>query len=209
MSGPAAMQRFAMSLPFKGSRTYLQGPSLVDGLAAVIRQALPEWAGCSGAITFHRFAGRECDVLIAAAGDTATPDDAVADFRFERGDGGELSGWLVETQREVTQRIPYPEEAICAAATIAERSTSLAEDQGFSAMETAVSLTKHQHNRLFPVPGKRWIFTKLEFSRLPEARDIPGMTIVQEANLGNRITKSAFMAGGERIATIFFSAVNA
>ena len=196
------------TLPFKGTRTYLHGTSIIDMLATELEIRFLGVTEQKGEIVFHSFARHQCDLMLPPRGKVVVPpENAVTTFECSIGSEDAVIGWLVETRRLVTSSVPYPEEDIQERSSIIGKMVRLSAPCELDAIETVVALTKHLHNTLFPLDGKKWIFTKLEFDRFLNKEDIPGMEIEVRFNLHNRITKSAVRTIAGEVAQIYFSAV--
>lgn len=195
-----------LELRYKGARRYLQGGDIYHAMVSAFSEAsgLKDYAG---EVVFHRFATRQCD-MYAVQGDEQTemPAGRVCDGNFHTIDG-DWNVWLVETDRPVTDSYDFDEEAICAASAVNEKSIKAGDSQGASPIEAAVALTKHLHNRLFPLTDQRWIFTKFEFLRILQPDDSARLSITLLMNLHNRITKSELRSGEQSVGHIYFSAV--
>lgn len=195
-----------LDLRFKGDRDYLHGTDMYD---AILR-GLIERSGCdeyAGYLSFHQFAKRQCDMYVSRIADkVVVPEERVCEGRFS-GPAGDCSVWLVQTEQPVDRRYPYDEDAICLNAVLRDNAVRLTGVLTFTPIEIIVALTKYLHNRLFPLPNHRWIFGKLEFTRLLFASDSGNIDVILRTNLHNRITKSEVRIHDQSFGHIFFSAV--
>lgn len=191
---------------FKGQRNYLQGGDIFNAVVPAVVEACGE-GSYTGQLAFHRFATKQCDMFVAVADDNiVVPDERVCDGHFHAA-GADWTVWLMETDRAVEGRYAFDEDAICAASAIRDKAVQMTESLDYSPIEIAVALTKHLHNHLYPLVSQRWIFSKLEFSRLLSPEDAAGIQIKLLMNLHNRITKSELRSGDELVGHIYFSAV--
>jgi hypothetical protein len=191
---------------YKGARNYLQGGDIYNAVvAAVIEYYGP--GSYAGQLAFHRFATNQCNLFVVPSDEQPiVPEDRVCDGQF-RGNKGNWTVWLVETDHPVESRYAFDEDEICATSVIGDKTVSATKALDYSPIEVAIALTKHLHNNLFPLDTKRWIFAKLEFSRLFNPDDAGRIQINLLTNLHNRITKSELRSGDELIGYIYFSAV--
>lgn len=193
-------------LSYKGSRNYLQGGDLYNAIASSFSQL---YQGDSKTIQllFHRFARQQCDLYIVGAEEgILRPEECVCDGTVE-GKSGKWIFWLLETGRPVTGRQPFDEDGISRNAIVSDKQVSLEERLEYSPIEIVVALTKHLHNLLYPLAGQRWIFSKLELSRLLAPEDNHRVRVKLLTNLHNRITKSEVWCGVELLGHIYFSAI--
>lgn len=195
-----------LSLCFKGERDYLQGTDLAEAVATLARKELG--AGVSRLqIAMHRFFCVQPDMHWAwldDAGKLERPRTAGADFSVAAG-AQALRGWISESTRKVDRRIDFDEQRITARCRLAGDSIAIEGETGFLPIEVAVSMTKTLHNRRYPAPAGRWIFTKLDLNRLPAPADAARLSIALRDNLHGRLTKSEIRAGGEVLGSIYFS----
>jgi hypothetical protein len=191
---------------YKGGRQYLHGSDIYNAVIPAL-DGLWGKGSYAGQLAFHRFARNQCDLFVAPAEQQAVvPEERVCDGIFHGGSGS-WKIWLMETERPVEGRYTFDEDEICAASAIYDKSVSVTDALDYSPIEVAVALTKHLHNLLFPLEEQRWIFSKLEFSRLLEPEDTNRISIRLLLNLHNRITKSELRSGNELVGHIYFSAV--
>lgn len=138
-----SIQRYPLTLSFKGERDYIQGPDIFD---AVI-QAL-----CAGAettrvaqidVAFHRLARRAVELINDDQGSAMDPV-AICQYSI---DGVRRQAFVVETGTEIVERHPYPEEDIIERMSIDtdQRTCALDIDLPFTDMELWVSMTKALH----------------------------------------------------------------
>jgi hypothetical protein len=193
-----------LSLNLKGQRDYLQGGDLC--------QAVMEFAGCrlDGRVDrlllgVHRFMHRQPDLhWHDGAKSGARPEKAAADFSVSS-QGAAFSGWLVETDRQVTNRIPFDEERITRLCTIRGQAIDISGNSGYLPIEVAVSMTKKLHNLLLPTNDGRWIFAKIDLNRLLREDDASALSVVLMENLYNRLTKSEIHVAGTSVGYMYFS----
>ena len=194
-----------LDLRYKGGRDYLHGTDIYTAIVSMLTARLGT-AEYSGHIIFHQFARQQCEMFVSRADTHLTvPPDRVCDARFS-GANGDWVVWLSETARSVEGRYPYDEDSLCADSVIHGNTVSIGTKVQFRTIEVVVALTKYLHNTLFPLSQQRWIFSKLEFSRLlPDGEEDVKVSVLM--NLHNRITKCEVRLGGEPFGYIYFSAV--
>ena len=194
----------ALSLPFKGERTYLHGTDMYDGtLAALADKAFP----IAGRVRLriNQVTRTAVDLLVSQWGEKVTrPEREAASLVV-----GETAAFLVATDRPVTHRVPYDDAATDAAATIDGDAIRLAAAPRLTSIEALVAITRTLHRTRLPSPGRRWMFTGLDAARPLVAGDAGGATVTLETRLGVALTKSAIVTGsGERLGHIYFSLVD-
>jgi hypothetical protein len=197
-----------LALCYKGDRDYLHGTDIYNAVTEHLAALYPAGDARASYFIFHAFARRACVMFVGGKGDMG---EAKAPPIVEFGmsfDDAEVTGYLIESDQEITCRNPYDEAKIWRTSVVEGQNISVSGDTGFSAIEVAVALTKQLHNMLFPVPQGKWVFTKLELSRLLQNADAIEMEISLKSNFNNRLTKSALNARGKQIGHIYFSLVS-
>ena len=193
-----------LQLCFKGERNYLQCGDLCN---AVMEAVSGSFVGevIRFQLAFHRFIAKQPDmVLLEGDKPSSRPENVAAEFAVS-GSLGKASGWMVETEREVDCRIPFDEQRIAMHCGFGGESVSILGDSGYPPIEVAVSMTKQLHNRMLPSSAGRWIFTRLDVSRLFQSGDATALTISLQENLYGRLTKSEIKVHGTPFGPIFFS----
>src|SRR4051812_16694629 len=109
---------------FKGNRDYLQGGDMCNAIMERVR--LDYGGEISGfKLAFHRFISRQPDVCwVSGKNVSSRPSDLVVDFAVT-GTGGSVSGWLIESDRQVECRIPFDEDRIARLCRISGESISI------------------------------------------------------------------------------------
>jgi hypothetical protein len=194
-----------LALCYKGDRDYLHGTDIYNAVVDHLSMQYPVNEAKAPYFIFHTFIRAECAMFIGAGADRDEVDGPpVVEFGMSFGEK-EVAGYLMETGQKITCRNPYDEDRIGQASIVKEQSVTIFEDTGFSAIEVAVAMTKRLHNALLPAPRGKWVFSKLELSRLLRNEDTIEMAISLKSNLNNRLTKSVLTARGEQIGHIYFS----
>jgi hypothetical protein len=196
-----------LQLCFKGARNYLQGGDLCQAIMQAA-DTLPLGGVVRFQLAFHRFIARQPDLVWLDPEDPAArATDAPTAFTVS-GAGGLVRGQLVESGRAVDCRIPFDEDSIVRHCDISGDVISIGAESGYLPAEVLVSMTKHLHNSLLPAPAGRWIFTRLDVTRLFTDGDATGMSVTLGENLHGRLTKSAIRVRGQPLGHIYFSMVN-
>jgi hypothetical protein len=154
-------------IPFKGSRSYLQGPDLLEALLD-----MAESEGDVGSIRFaaHGFIKQNAVELESRPG-RAEPPASEWPARLQ----AEVSGnWRTYLARPAAapsaERLekPFDEESLWARCTIEGFRIFLAGQSSFAPIETLVSMKKRLMQTLFPQIDRRWIFVRAQLSgRVP------------------------------------------
>jgi hypothetical protein len=194
--------RKPLDLAFKGNRDYVQGPDIYSGIVRALEaERLPF------RLSIHRFAHRQCELVVPPPG-TSAPPDAIAQF-WTMGESGPLYGWVEEGQAEIIRRAPYDEEPIWSRCQRSGKELELTSipPTGYAAIEVLVSLTKRLHLDALPPADVKWVFTQLDMARSLTLADLPRLRIRLDQALGSRFTKSSVFAGPERLGSIHFAGV--
>ena len=145
---------------------------------------------------------------IASLRHNPTFTGSTVDFHVSTGNRTAF-GWLVESERKVDCRVEYEEDTIAEHCSFRNNSASVLRDPGYRPIEIAVSMTKMLHIRFLPSATGRWIFTKLELSRMLEAANAATLRVVIRDKLYGRLTRSEIQTEGGTIGSIYFSLVRA
>jgi hypothetical protein len=192
-----------LELAYKGDRTYLQGPDMVDAVIDCLARVEPQHMHGPVKMMMHEFARNQVDLLYSIGAERC-PKPENARLEFSLGNG--VTGWLVETDRPVTMAQPYPEEVVLAGSKVDGKIITAEHREAFSAIEVIVSMTKRLHQTLFPTQPK-WIVTRLELSNPLERRYPEGLQVELLHVLGSRLTKSVVRSGRADLGHIYFSAI--
>jgi hypothetical protein len=190
-----------MEFGFKGERSYIQGPDLVNGV-------LSHFAGKeiqNVKFSIHGFINTpHCTLSIYAA----DPKNNTGEFRgYLTRDGKKW--WLEITARDqksgVENRSPYDENAIISQCNIEGKQVSLTGRSAYSFMETIVSMTKLLLTELIRPTGGKWIFTAIEIDEYFDLRE--NLSIKLLHNFQNKLVKSEVLSDDVRVGIIYFSLV--
>lgn len=193
----------SLELVYKGDRTYLQGPDMVDAVMDCLARVEPQHVHGPVKMVMHEFARNQVDLLYGIGAERCPrPENARLEFSL----GNDVTGWLRETARPVTTALPYPEEEVLAGSNIDGKIITAVHHEAFSAIEVIVSMTKQLHKTLFPTQPK-WIVTRLELSNPLEQRYPEGFQVELMHVLGSRLTKSSVRSGRADLGHIYFSAI--
>jgi hypothetical protein len=199
------MKQFPLPLPFKGNRTYLHGTDMYDGILAALDT---KSFSIDGPLRFriNRIAQNAVDVLAFEAGETVTrPRNGVASLTI-----GGAAAFLVESDRDIEDRVAYDDNATDANVQISGDSIRLSAAEGLTAIEAIVAITRSLHRTALPSSKKRWMFTGLDLIRPLKPTDASDCTVTIETRLGVSLTKSAIVPSASGpLGHIYFSLVEA
>lgn len=202
--------RVELNIPFKGSRNYIQGPDLVHQAWVAVTDAQGISFGGPARFAFSRQVGVRPLLSFGVPGEMfQRPANAFGTFSLT-GDSGILSGCFLESDRPVTDRVPYDEGHVienCDFDTSAGIAT-LRRPTEFTTLETAVAMTKKLHQAMVPVAGKSWIVVQFQLAGRLCDEDMEGLTIRCLPGLGHRLTKSEMVASSGSLGFLFFSLVD-
>lgn len=200
------MRSISVTYTFKGQRNYFQGGDMYNVICEAASKESAVQLSTPFRLVVHKFTDKHCDMLLSEPGETINkPDHTVAEFTFAS-ERGRVSGWLVESEKNVENRIPYDEAKIERLCSRNGNVTVIDGDSGFTPVEVAISMTKQLHYALYPVKGK-WIFTKIDMNRLFVQEDSTRLKVELKHNLNNRLTKSTISVDGINIGNIYFSLI--
>ncbi|MGH8691142.1 MAG: hypothetical protein ACREUS_08950 [Burkholderiales bacterium] len=196
--------RSRIEFRFKGERTYIQGPDMVDAAMREVMAAQMTARVSNLVFVMNRMTARNLDLIL----DDEAPPEAtpVARLSFEAR-GVTRRGILVERADGPAERLGYDERELRARCRIdaGTRAIVLQGSSPFSAVETLVAMTKALHLALYPDNPGQWLFGQLEAPCWPLVAVGEGVEIRLVQAVGTRLTKSAARLRGETFAWIYFS----
>lgn len=195
---------FELQLPFKGGRSYIQGPDIYNGLCDVLHEkGFAELEKID--LVFHKVATAQLSGRIYV--DEEIPEAAPnVLFRFRSG-GQAVAVLLHEDARPVTLRVPYDEEALIAESAFdaAAKQITVLSQTGFSNIETFVALNKSLLLRCFPEAKGRWLFARLQLAESFRQTCFQQLEVQFLGHSNFRITRSALIGDGKPLGHIYFS----
>ena len=158
-------------------------------------------------MAIHKMAKYSIHLLYSPISDLLkNPDDFIAEFTFFS-ENHEYRAWLIETDIEVTDRIPYPESKIEEKCIMSKEKVKLSGHTGLLPIEELIGMTKILHIEKYPPLDFQWFFSRLDLKE-PLDPDLSGKLEVNlEGIIGNRYTRSIIKSGDEDLGNIFFSRV--
>ena len=195
--------RRRLDFAFKGERSYVQGPDIVDTALRAVLEIRGVGEVTNLVFAINRMTARSLDLVI----DEQEPGDtAVASLGFESRRVKQRAV-LVERPEQASARRPYNEDALRAACQIEvpARTIRLETPSLLTPLEAMVAMTKALHIALFPGKPGQWVFCRLEAPRWPLAVGDRHLAITLAHALGTRLTKSRASLGGELLAWIYFA----
>jgi len=144
-------ENLILDLPFKGSREYLHSTDLYPALMEVARESFGPQAWVHS-LTIRRPFKR----IIQVSFDPV--EVSSGSFRIRNG-GQDVPGWLLETDRLVTRRVPYDTSPLSAAAVSGSGCARILEAlPGFPVLDVLVSLLKLVSDQ---VDRRHWLICQL------------------------------------------------
>jgi len=199
-----------LSLCFKGSRSYVQGTSMLESAMEVIALSAPGIPPKKIDFLINKMTGKSLVFDFWEKGYEAPVNDkTIATCSFSLGDLSH-EGRLVESERNVEQRVPYDESAVTdrCVFSLEERVVSLTETPSdVSPIEILVSMTKALHYQVFEIPSdNQWVFCRWESAIWPLPKDLSGVTLTIDRTVGTRLTRAAVVQNNDLVGRIYFSA---
>lgn len=148
---------------------------------------------------------RQLDLHLFGPGEALEKPDGVMVEAVTKVGGKPVVAWYVESDREVADQRPYPEQEIRSKCEIDGARISLREDTGFEPIEVISSMATHINTLNIPPGDKKWVFTRLDIRRPLRAGDASDIDIEIVKNMNNAMTKSSIVVSGEALGDIFFS----
>ncbi|WP_445571524.1 hypothetical protein [Pseudomonas sp. E102] len=206
------MHSIELSLGFKGKRTYVHGPDMLNATMQSIMDHTPharieKLDFKIGTMTSHLLS---CHWWPRSTPRAPAGKD-IASFTFHL-DGVEHEGRLTQAEGLAEARRAYDESLIESNChySDARHSISLTNmPADFSSIEVLVSLNKALHLKELCLPnGSQWVFCRWESPKWPLSHDLGGVELTIEQTLGTRLSRTRIELGAEQIGTIYFSALN-
>lgn len=192
-----------LSLRFKGSRDYLQGPDIYNETLSWVCANRGEAKEID--IAFHRIARHQLDLVI---GDLPAGLEPIAVCSYTVADRQERV-YLIESDVPVSERYPYPEDEIVCAMTVNAdaRTGRLRGGSSYSDIEVWVAMTKALHQGVFPGLSGKWLFVRGRFAQYYRSHGAEDYELTIKACFNNKLTRSEALVAGKKVGEIFFSVV--
>jgi len=199
---------YEINTKFKGARTYIQGPDILNQVMGVING---RHDGDLANIKFliHQMVNGNLTLELTSE-DNLNPDpDEVAVIRLQA-NGKPLLGRIKRGRGQPLERVPYDELLVTEQCVIdrEKRSITLERDSsGFTPIEILVSMNKALHLAVLEkAKDASWVFCRWEGPEWPLPASLAGVCVSIEQTLGTRLTRSTVKLGGKGIGSIYFSA---
>jgi hypothetical protein len=199
------MKRHHLVFNFKGTRTYIQGPDMVN---SVLETA--SGPGSEGAVRDLKFS---INRMISSNADLEygenLPDDGqlpAASISWSSG-SKQIRGRLLQTADVPTCRQNYDESLVQSACRTdrASKTIVIGADSPFTPIETYVSMTKALHQQVMPDAAGKWVFCRLESPTWPPQGPMAGTCVSLVQAVGTRLTKNRVEKHGKLVCWIYFS----
>lgn len=199
------IKTFDLDIPFRGERSYLQGSSMYTETINALSTLFSHPLKGPFRMAIHKMTNYSCRLLYdPISGIAEKPNQYVAEFSLFSGEDS-IKAWLIETDNEVTRRIPYPEFKIIEKCVLQSDAAILSEPTGLLPIEELIGITKVLHINKYPPIKFQWVFTYLELEQLLEDNLSGKMEVKLSGTIGNRTTRSTINYGGANFGSIFFS----
>lgn len=190
---------------FRGERQYVHGTDMyMDVIKAFGEAGIGPLNDAFSMKILHK-ATRQMDLYLFGPGATLDKPDGVMVEAITKVDGEPAVAWYVESDRDITERKPYPEDEIRSKCVIDGTRITLHEETGFEPIEVISSMATHINTLNIPPGDKKWVFTRLDISRPLRESDAVDLEIDIVKNMNNVMTKASIVSSGETLGNIFFS----
>lgn len=188
---------------FKGTRTYVQGPDILNALVEAL-------AIESRSVDLTMRSLCQTNVVGLAVSDfVSAPSGSIGQFEYEQ--SGETRRFsLLPLSMENETRVEFDETSVLEGCSYIESTKSVTLDQikGLATdIETIVSLNKALHLRAFAGKQIKWLFVRFQANVWPINRSVGQWSIQLKEALGTRLTKSEVYLNEVPVGTIWFSGV--
>jgi hypothetical protein len=192
-----------MQLKFKGLREYVHGTDMFNETLDWLSAEKGEIKDIDFAL--HRVATHQLKVIL---GDVPPEERPVAVCAFTSG-GVRERAYLMETDVDITERYPYPEDEIVSSLAFdtTGRKGVLQGDSGYSDIEIWVAMCKAVHLKTLPQLSGKWLFARARFPRYENHAGAHERTLTIAATFNEKLTRSEVVLDGEKVGEIYFSMV--
>jgi len=187
----------ALSLGFKGERTYIQGGDIYDAVTAGIREV--DESSYVEHLAFRQFARGDCDLVWHKpdAGKRLVGQGKVS-FAGDR-----RPFWIVESSREAVGRRTFDEESIVQPAVSDGQRITLRVRSAYTPIEEIIALTKRLAYELTPDVEGKWVFGQLDL-RSAIADDYQELSIWQKNLIAGKFSVNEIEIDGACVGNIRF-----
>ena len=194
---------YQLDLLFKGSRDYLHGTDIYNKVITILNENNSAISEID--IAFHSLARTQ---LKLTTDQPVVGDSTVATCSFNTSDKRKRV-YIVETDHQVTQRYPYPEDEIVRqmVVNLEEQYGELSGNPPFTDIEIWIAMTKSLHHKVFPQLSGKWLFVRGRFARYTEHSQAMARRISIVSCFNNKLTKSEAILDGCKVGEIYFSIV--
>lgn len=208
LGGGVVVQKFTLDFCFKGNRNYINGTDIYCHISNLISKLYQEIDLKELNMSIQKFSNKNNDITVSDPEENLVyPDGFTARFSINSS-RGKISGFLTETNKEVSCRCAYNEDNIYKQCIVDNHHVNFNGETVYSTIEVVVAMTKYLHMQIFKDECKgKWIFSKLEVNRLFNETDKENLSIELIKNIGYKLTKSQIISNDQVLGYIYFSLV--
>lgn len=194
-----------LDLSFRGSRDYLQGADLYQGMLEVEAANFPP---SPIQIQYHSLLHHQPDLVWSTENLTALRKAPAyrGEARFGTGDQ-QINAVLLESDRPISRRVECNEKEVVASAQVdvPAKTAVLPFPSVGTPMEMVVFLNKQLHFQVLPHVTEKWLFVKLDLKEaLPQTGE-KQLTLILRQILGDRFTRAEILIDDKSFGFITFS----
>ena len=192
-----------MQLKFKGMREYVHGTDMFNETLGWLSAEKGEIEDID--LAFHRVATHQLKAILGGVPQGESPV-AVCAFTSS---GVRERAYLIETDVEITERYPYPEDEIVSSLDFDSmgRKGILLGEARYSDIEVWVAMCKAIHLKAFPQLSGKWLFARARFPRYVNHAGVHERALTIAASFNEKLTRSEVVLDGEKVGEIYFSMV--
>lgn len=169
----------------KSDRNYVRGTDFYDLASVELRKIKNDDGGYISRILFRNITVNLCYLTLSKPAQEVLIGSGV----FSTSDDSEIQFWLVDTGRNITERMPFDESAINKS-TYLDKKKQLAlvlKQEKFSPIENIVTLTKFLNNKLMPDVNGKWLFAQLDLVK-PLSEDTTNISVLLKNAIPGRFS---------------------
>ena len=194
-----------LTFKYKGQRTYVHGTDIYDSILRTVRNYFEAYPlNITG--TFHRPLKANCIFRMYEKQIVLAHGSFYAFFTLGLGSKIYYAA-LSSIGDQISSSYTYDEDKVLEGFSIKDAKINMHVKSTYTYIEQLVAMTKRLHISLYPEVKGRWLFTKIQISKVIDPDLFVGreLTIKSENNFHYKLTKNSIDLDDIPLGTIWFS----
>lgn len=191
----------AQTFSLKGSREYVHGTDIFDGLLAYAGDHFDGMKTLD--IVFARMIRNTACVWHYSDDSESIPRDAPCRGQVDHAGGTTYFGLVEQASEGPRARIEYNDEDVSQRARTEPGCATMPVNPNHTWIENLVALTKRFHVEHHKLTDRKWLFGRLTLVELPSECEI--MEVTQDVAIAGRMTRNSVSIDGKSAGKIFFT----